>query len=179
MTETTACPGSTATVDLDFTSNDVDVSALSVDITYDSSILSNPTLTLPAVGQCEYYAVDSDTFRFVQLSSLSDGTVAQITFDVDPYVAVGDSTTLSIEVSCSDQDGYDVYIEGISGRITFGSCCIGDCNGDGHVSIAEVQSAINQFLGLSTAAMCNDQNGNGAISISEVQTIINNYLKGC
>jgi hypothetical protein len=57
--------------------------------------------------------------------------------------------------------------------------CVGDCNGDSSVSIAEVQSAINQFLGLSNSEGCNDQNGDSIISISEIQTIINNHLKGC
>jgi phosphohistidine swiveling domain-containing protein len=59
----------------------------------------------------------------------------------------------------------------------------GDLNGDGNVSISEVQTAINSFLGLvtntSNAAnfiMPGDLNGDGVVSISEVQTVINAFL---
>jgi hypothetical protein len=52
----------------------------------------------------------------------------------------------------------------------------GDCNDDDVVTIAEVQSAINMFLGLKTAEACVDQDGSGAVSIAEVQKVINSFL---
>jgi len=53
----------------------------------------------------------------------------------------------------------------------------GDCNGDGQVSIGEVQGAINMFLG--AAPDCGvDADDNGTVSIGEVQTVINNFLGG-
>ncbi|MEI6209639.1 MAG: hypothetical protein WCP20_22885 [Desulfuromonadales bacterium] len=51
----------------------------------------------------------------------------------------------------------------------------GDCNGDGSVTIDEVQSAINMYLGLKTPATCVDINGDG-VTIDEVQKVINGYL---
>jgi hypothetical protein len=51
----------------------------------------------------------------------------------------------------------------------------GDCNCDGKVTIDEVQSAINMYLGLKTPAVCVDLNGDG-VSIDEVQKVINGYL---
>ena len=45
----------------------------------------------------------------------------------------------------------------------------GDSDGDGTVSIAEVQSAINMFLGLKTVETCVDQDYNSSVSIAEVQ----------
>jgi len=52
----------------------------------------------------------------------------------------------------------------------------GDCNGDGQVSIAEVQGAINMYLGLKETASCVDTDGSGNASIAEVQKVINGYL---
>ena len=52
----------------------------------------------------------------------------------------------------------------------------GDCNYDGTVTIAEVQSAINMFLGLKTVAACVDFSGDNAVSIAEVQKTINSFL---
>ncbi len=52
----------------------------------------------------------------------------------------------------------------------------GDCDYNSLVTIAEVQSAINMFLGLKAAEACVDiDNLNGA-SISEVQKTINSFL---
>ena len=53
---------------------------------------------------------------------------------------------------------------------------IGDCDHNGTVTIAEVQSAINMFLGLKTAAACVDQDVSGGVSIAEVQKTINSFL---
>ncbi|MBI5484226.1 MAG: EF-hand domain-containing protein [Deltaproteobacteria bacterium] len=52
----------------------------------------------------------------------------------------------------------------------------GDCNGDGKVSIAEVQSAINMFLGLNIPLNCVDIDKGRSVSISEVQKTINSFL---
>ena len=52
----------------------------------------------------------------------------------------------------------------------------GDCDSNGTVSISEVQSAINMFLGLKTSADCVDENKNGSVSIDEVQKTINSFL---
>jgi hypothetical protein len=58
----------------------------------------------------------------------------------------------------------------------------GDCDGDGTVSIGEVQKAINMFLGIAQAGApvppdCGvDCNGDGTVSIGEVQKVINAFL---
>ena len=53
---------------------------------------------------------------------------------------------------------------------------LGDCDGNGTVTIAEVQSGINMFLGAKTAEVCVDQDGSGAVSIAEIQKVINGFL---
>ncbi len=52
----------------------------------------------------------------------------------------------------------------------------GDCDFNGIVTIAEVQSGINMFLGLKTAEACVDQDAVGGVSIAEVQKVINSFL---
>jgi hypothetical protein len=52
----------------------------------------------------------------------------------------------------------------------------GDCDNSGTVTIAEVQSAINMFLGLKSVEACVDQDGGGGVSIAEVQKVINSFL---
>jgi len=51
----------------------------------------------------------------------------------------------------------------------------GDCDGSGSITIAEVQGAINMYLGLKAPAVCVDINNDG-VSIDEVQKVINGYL---
>jgi hypothetical protein len=52
----------------------------------------------------------------------------------------------------------------------------GDCDGDGTVSIGEVQKAINMFLGTFAPGCGVDCNGDGTVSIGEVQKVINTFL---
>jgi hypothetical protein len=52
----------------------------------------------------------------------------------------------------------------------------GDCDSDGTITIADVQSAINMFLGLKAVQACVDQDATGAVTIAEVQKVINSFL---
>ncbi|MBI5484458.1 MAG: fibronectin type III domain-containing protein, partial [Deltaproteobacteria bacterium] len=52
----------------------------------------------------------------------------------------------------------------------------GDCDNTGAVNIAEVQSAINMFLGLKTPQICVDFDAAGSVSTSKVQKTINSFL---
>jgi len=52
----------------------------------------------------------------------------------------------------------------------------GDCDGDGTVSIGEVQSAIDMLLGLKPVAGCVDQGNTGTVTDSEVLDVINAFL---
>jgi len=52
----------------------------------------------------------------------------------------------------------------------------GDCDGDGTVSIAEVQSAVDMLLGLKPVASCVDVDNSGTVTLPEVQEVINSFL---
>jgi len=54
----------------------------------------------------------------------------------------------------------------------------GDCNGDGQISIGEVQRAVNMFLGEEPVDCGVDCDQNGAASLGEVQKVINGFLGG-
>ena len=186
LIDTRGYPGSIVTINLTLDNADgIDVSAVSSDLTYDTSILSNPSVVIGPAGEAAGKAtsssfVDSDTYRIgiVGLSNsnvISDGIVAYISFDVSPSAEIGTTTVITQGAGASSPDGEIVSIEGFSGTITI-STCTGDCNEDGEVIISEVQAAINQYLGTHSVQPCNDENGDGTVSISEVQTVLNNYL---
>jgi hypothetical protein len=63
-----------------------------------------------------------------------------------------------------------------TGTITLMPGRPGDCDGDGQVSIGEVQKAINMFLGTLVPACGVDCSGDGVVSIGEVQKAINAFL---
>jgi peptidyl-prolyl cis-trans isomerase A (cyclophilin A) len=60
--------------------------------------------------------------------------------------------------------------------ISHNALAAGDCDNNGTVSIAEVQSAISMFLGLKTPEACVDLDNNNSVSIAEVQKTINSFL---
>jgi PKD repeat protein len=62
------------------------------------------------------------------------------------------------------------------GSIVVSPSVPGDCNGDGTVSIGEVQKAINMFLGIEPVGCGADCNGDGSVSIGEVQKVVNAFL---
>lgn len=59
--------------------------------------------------------------------------------------------------------------------------CVGDCNGDGQVTIDEILTMVNIALGNLDIASCmnGDANGDGHITIDEILTAVNNALNGC
>jgi hypothetical protein len=63
-----------------------------------------------------------------------------------------------------------------SGTIAVAPRIPGDADGDGVVSIGEVQQATNMFLGLQPPGNGVDCNGDGVVSIGEVQKVINAFL---
>jgi hypothetical protein len=59
--------------------------------------------------------------------------------------------------------------------------CIGDCNGDGMVSINELILGVNIALGTASVDDCPafDPDGNGMVGINELIAAVNNALNGC
>src|SRR5579862_6261191 len=59
--------------------------------------------------------------------------------------------------------------------------CIGDCNGDGEVTVDELIVGVNIALGVANIDACPafDRNGDGAVTIDEILAAVNALLIGC
>jgi hypothetical protein len=81
----------------------------------------------------------------------------------------------------SDPEGKRLGVSGQDGQITVGAGCVGDCDGDGSVTIDELVRAVNIALSLTTARDCPaaDRDGDGQVTVDEVVTAVNNALLGC
>ena len=61
------------------------------------------------------------------------------------------------------------------------TACVGDCNGDGEVTVNEIITMVNITLGSAPASACTaaDPNGDGVVSIADIIAAVNNSLDGC
>ncbi len=59
--------------------------------------------------------------------------------------------------------------------------CIGDCSGDGSVTIEEIITMVNVALGTADVSVClaGDANGDGEITVEEIIGAVNKALGGC
>ena len=59
--------------------------------------------------------------------------------------------------------------------------CVGNCNGDGAVTVDELLTAVNIALGTSPVEQCPafDANADGAVTVNEILAGVNNALNGC
>jgi hypothetical protein len=163
----------------------VDIAALSVDIEFDNTILENPRAVIGPAGDASGKEViaslpGTGVFRIAVLSvsnnsPIVSGVVAYATFTIRSDASTGE-TLLTSSPSASNPLGGVVEADGLDGGVIFSTCDLGDCDCNGTVSIAEVQSGINMFLGILPVEYCVDWNGDDTVSISEIQKTINNFL---
>ncbi|HKA54801.1 MAG TPA: hypothetical protein VKJ47_14170 [Candidatus Binatia bacterium] len=68
-----------------------------------------------------------------------------------------------------------------SPTVTSRSTCIGDCDGDGMVTVDEVLTMVNIGLGrlLSSECEAGDANHDGFITVDEITAAVNRVLDGC
>ena len=61
------------------------------------------------------------------------------------------------------------------------AACVGDCGGDGAVTVDDVLTMLNIALGSTPISACcaGDANGDHQITIDEILTAVNNALSGC
>jgi len=59
--------------------------------------------------------------------------------------------------------------------------CVGDCNGDGQVTVDEIILGVNISLGTSPIGDCVafDADSSGSVTVDEIITAVNNALLGC
>jgi len=61
------------------------------------------------------------------------------------------------------------------------STCVGDCNGDGSVTVDEIITGVNIALGITPVSACLvlDANDDGSVTVDEILQAVNNALNGC
>jgi hypothetical protein len=161
-----------------------DMSAISVDINYDTSVLENPSALTGPAGTAAGKTITTNTpspglLRVIIISTsnsiIGDGVVAYVSFGIKTGSVLGDTVLTEIPTA-SNPGGQSVTVDGTDGSVTVTDYAAGDCNTDSTVSISEVQSAINMFLGINPVEGCVDTNGSTEVSIGELQRVINNHL---
>lgn len=98
-----------------------------------------------------------------------DGALSSETDPTHAYTAAGAYTWI-LTITSGDKTC------GRTGVITVSPSVPGDGDGDGAVSIGEVQQAVNMFLGNIPAGNGTDCDGDGAVSVGELQRVINGFL---
>jgi hypothetical protein len=162
-----------------------DISAISVDIGYDPLVVTPTGALIGPAGTAADKTVSThlvstglyrvSVFKISNNNIIGNGVVAYVTFDILENAPLGTST-LSNTPSASDPIGNPVVVGGKDGSVNVTACMAGDCDCNGSVSIAEVQSCINMFLKKKAVEICVDLNIDGTVSIDEVVMCINNHL---
>jgi len=117
------------------------------------------------------------TFDGTSLNIYVDGVKSSVAYSG----AINTSDTGSMYVGWDDgQPGrfFNGYLDDIRiyNRAKNIPAIPGDCDASGSVSIDEVQSTINMYLGLKAVSACVDSDNSNSVSIDEVQKVINGYL---
>jgi hypothetical protein len=76
----------------------------------------------------------------------------------------------------------DGYADNVSLVLTSAiPACVGDCNGSGQVTIADLLTMVNIALGNADVSTCSagDSNRDGQVTIGEIVTAVDNALNGC
>jgi hypothetical protein len=180
--------GRGATVQIPITLTNVtgtSIASIGMDIGYDTNVLGSPAASIGPAGSAAGKSVSTSTlspglFRIGILgfntTAIGNGVVAYVSFTINSNANPG-ATTLTNTPSAADTTGNSVTVTGAPGAITVTTCTkAGDLNGDGAVLIAEVQSAINMYLGINPVSSCVDTDSSGVVTIAEVQKVVNNYL---
>jgi hypothetical protein len=103
------------------------------------------------------------------------------------FLSVGDK--LAVDQTCAPVTGQPPcsatdsvsQVKVTSAQVTAMGSCVGDCNGDGEVTVNELITMVNIALGNANVSTCTagDANGDGEITINEIIAGVNNALNGC
>ncbi len=126
------------------------------------------------------------------LTGVGDGTFnAAEFFDVGSGprgVATGNlNKSGGVDFATANQDDSTVSVllnlatVGPTPTPTPGMTCVGDCSGDGSVTVDEIVTMVNIALNLGPVSSClaGDSSGDGRVTVDEILTAVNNALSGC
>ena len=142
---------------------DTAIPVLNVTKPTDGAIVSNPSLSVTCTASDATSGVGNVTVN---------GTVATLTSGIYSGSVTLATGSNNITVIATDNAGNPASV-----IRTVYLVKAGDCDNSGSISIAEVQAAINMYLGLMLPVQaCVDTDNSGTVSIAEVQKVINGYL---
>jgi len=192
---TVLSPGAIATFRFTVTSNSVDQLAAGLDIAPSGGVISlvdgqGTRLQFNEVTHTQPKANDSNAeanFEFTWQAPESEGTytlygagcsvnlngertgdaAARTTYDVVVGVNIPTPTPTSPMATPTATAGV--------------SACVGDCNGDGSVTVDEIITGVNIALGVTPLSACPvfDGNDDGTVTVDEILQAVNNALNGC
>ena len=206
----TGVPGGTVGVQI-VLSDDVDEAAISadLDIFYPAELIEffprvaenctvDPRIaethevggTIPQPGLLRFALFSSTT-----LEAVGNGPLATCDFHILPGATTGTSAALIVQFAqLRGADGF-IPAEGVPGSITITDVtpeptptetpvpppCVGDCDGNRVVTVAELIRGVNISLGRQELSVCAafDANGDESVSIAELITAVNRTLQGC
>ena len=118
------------------------------------------------------------TDQRAQLSALRQSILSGTYADGTPFDFSVCTTYFLFSAPVADPSVLDPYISNTDTlfAVTSSAGLPGDCDGDGTVSIGEVQRAVNMFLSLEAPACGSDCDGDGTVSIGELQKVVNAFL---
>ncbi len=162
--------------------------AFQFDLTYDTTRLrynsarAGPEL-LRAGKELTVQILGSGQLRIVGAAlnpnPIADGVVALLNFTLLGGFTGGSTSLACSSPAATDPQGRPVQAACPSGSVAVLALTCGcDVNGDGRIDAADVQTIINQVLGIAPA-VC-DVDGNGMVDIGDVQKVVNAVLGfGC
>ncbi len=135
------------------------------------------TIVIVCAVPCGTAAAQSGGTYAIESSVIGGGGTAS---------AVGENVSLSVtigEPNAGLAAGGSYAVDGgfLSTPLASPNPCVGDCSGDGQVTVDELVAMINIALGESAVASCvaGDANGDGEITVDEILTAVSNTLNGC
>jgi CSLREA domain-containing protein len=148
--------------------------------------------------QCEGEACDT-LFAAVfsvqpPITAIPDGSVLYICeMEISPTAAAGAYALAGSRIVASDLEGFAIErVVGIDGTILVQEAptpvptatpvpCVGDCNGDGEVTVDELLTMVNIALGNLPVTACpaGDGNGDDEVTVEEILLATNHALRGC
>ncbi|MFI5398904.1 MAG: hypothetical protein ACHQ9S_25520 [Candidatus Binatia bacterium] len=92
----------------------------------------------------------------------------------------GDNSLNSLGLPCVNNQSVTVPSQNQTVNFTVLEPCIGDCNGDGHVTVDEILTMVNIALGNAQPSACPDGiPSGGQVNVALILQAVNNALNGC
>jgi hypothetical protein len=121
------------------------------------------------------------TFPF---DAIADGTtIYSCRIAIDANAAPGTYPLALANIVIGDLQGNRITgAGGIDGEVTVvDNPCLGDCNGDGSVTVDEIVTLVSIALGTANLDACPAADGDdsGSVTVDEIVTAVTNALSGC